>query len=182
MAEGNGEITEVEVDRACKEIALGKAGDESGVFGEYIHGLGERTKRKLRDELNFIFDGVVERYREDKKICRREERYENGEVRMMVRGDSLLVRASANVAWRYDEDDRKCVCGEEETEEHVLFECSLYERQRIELSKVWRMQRGQEDPMNGVLGFGVPSEMDCLILRSVGAIWREREKHERERE
>ncbi|ELT89483.1 hypothetical protein CAPTEDRAFT_212534 [Capitella teleta] len=37
MVEGYGNITGVEVDRACKEIALGKAGDESGVFGEYIH-------------------------------------------------------------------------------------------------------------------------------------------------
>ncbi|ELU02585.1 hypothetical protein CAPTEDRAFT_190395 [Capitella teleta] len=57
MVEGNGNITGVEVDRACKEIAQGKAGDESGIFGEYIHGLGERAKRSLRDELNFIFDG-----------------------------------------------------------------------------------------------------------------------------
>ncbi|ELU14304.1 hypothetical protein CAPTEDRAFT_215924 [Capitella teleta] len=53
---------------------------------------------------------------------------------------------------------------------------------RTEWSRVWRMEKGQEDPMNGFLGVEVPPEMDCLISRSVGAIWREREKHERERE
>jgi hypothetical protein len=120
------------------------------------------------------------RYAEERKDLRMERYADGGDgarVRMMVRGDSLLVRA--NVAWRYDEDDRKCVCGEEETEKHVLFECPLYGRHRIEWNRVWKMEKGQEDPMNGVL---VSSEMDCLILRSVGAIWREREKHERERE
>ncbi|ELT88989.1 hypothetical protein CAPTEDRAFT_188700 [Capitella teleta] len=102
------------------------------------------------------------------------ERYADGgdgaRVRMMVRRDSLLVRANANVAWRNDEDYRKCVCCEEETEKHVLFECPVYERHRIEWNRVWKMEKGQEDPMNGVLGFEVSSEMDCLILRSVAEV------------
>ncbi|ELU04401.1 hypothetical protein CAPTEDRAFT_218714, partial [Capitella teleta] len=102
--------------------------------------------RELRGTLMVEIDGA--------KVC------------MMVRGDSLLVRASANVAWRYDADERNCVCGEEETEKHVLFECPLYERHRIEWNRVWKMEKGQEDPMNGVLGFEVLPEMDCLILRS----------------
>ncbi|ELT98591.1 hypothetical protein CAPTEDRAFT_218298 [Capitella teleta] len=104
------------------------------------------------------------------------ERYADGRggarVRMLVRGDSLLVRANANVAWRYDEDDRKCVCGEEEMEKHVLFECPLYERHRIEWNRVWRMEKGQEDPMNGVLGFEVPSETYTSVYRITDNLYR----------
>ncbi|ELU11455.1 hypothetical protein CAPTEDRAFT_193859 [Capitella teleta] len=137
-----------------------------------------REKKKWRGKLKGT--ERTRRYAEERKDLRMEG-YADGEdgarVRMMVRGDNLLVRANSNVAWRYDEEDRKCVCGEEETEKHVLFQCPLYERHRIEWNRVWKMEKGQE-----VLGFEVSSEMDWLILRSVGAIWREREKHERERE
>ncbi|ELU11721.1 hypothetical protein CAPTEDRAFT_198590 [Capitella teleta] len=53
------------------------------------------------------------RYTEERKDLRMERYADGGDgarVRMVVRGDSLLVRASANVAWIYDEDDRNCVC------------------------------------------------------------------------
>ncbi|ELT87138.1 hypothetical protein CAPTEDRAFT_197554 [Capitella teleta] len=137
----------------------------------------EKVERKVRHRELEKWRGKLKgtertrRYAEERKDLRMERYADGGDgarVRMMVRGDSLLVRANANVAWRYDEDDRKCVCGEEETEKHVLFECPLYERHRIEWNRVWKMEKGQEDPMNGVLGFEVLSEMDCLILRSVG--------------
>ncbi|ELU04527.1 hypothetical protein CAPTEDRAFT_189792 [Capitella teleta] len=64
------------------------------------------------------------------------EQYADGQdragVRLMMRGDCLPVRMNECVRWKYGEDERRCTCGEEETERHVLFECVLYERLREE--------------------------------------------------
>ena len=39
-------------------------------------------------------------------------------VRMMVRGGCLPVRGNTRMSWMYD--DEHCVCGEVESEEHML--------------------------------------------------------------
>ncbi|ELT98847.1 hypothetical protein CAPTEDRAFT_193251 [Capitella teleta] len=103
-------------------------------------------------------------------------------VRLMMRGDCLPVRMNECVRWKYGEDERRCTCGEEETERHVLFECVLYERLREEWLRRWREERGEEDLVEGVLGFAVTSaDLERLVLRSVGKIWKERKRRERER-
>lgn len=100
----------------------------------------------------------------------------------MMRGDCLPVRMNECVRWKYGEDERRCTCGEEETERHVLFECVLYERLREEWLRRWREERGEEDLVEGVLGFAVTSaDLERLVLRSVGKIWKERKRRERER-
>ncbi|ELT95456.1 hypothetical protein CAPTEDRAFT_202625 [Capitella teleta] len=84
------------------------------------------------------------------------EQYADGQdgagVRLMMRGDCLPVRMNECVRWKYGEDERRCTCGEEETERHVLFECVLYERLREEWLRRWREERGEEDLVEGVLG------------------------------
>jgi hypothetical protein len=114
----------------------------------------------------------------------RMEEYADGgvgaRVRMMVRGDSLLVRECANVRWKYaSEEERRCQCGEPETERHVLLECLMYEGRRVEWKRVWEIEMGECDMMEGVTGFiQVPGDLEKLILVSVGNIWRDREKVE----
>ncbi|ELT92324.1 hypothetical protein CAPTEDRAFT_210787 [Capitella teleta] len=84
------------------------------------------------------------------------EQYADGQdgagVRLMMRGGCLPVRMNECVRWKYGEDERRCTCGEEETERHVLFECVLYERLREEWLRRWREERGEEDLVEGVLG------------------------------
>ncbi|ELU04116.1 hypothetical protein CAPTEDRAFT_187572 [Capitella teleta] len=48
-------------------------------------------------------------------------------LRMLLRGDCLPVRTNSCVHWRYREEERDRVCGERETEEHVLLDCVRYE-------------------------------------------------------
>ncbi|ELU09337.1 hypothetical protein CAPTEDRAFT_198944 [Capitella teleta] len=107
---------------------------------------------------------------------------ERAVVRLMMRGDCLPVRMNECVRWKYGEDERRCTRGEEETERHVLFECVLYERLRKKRVKRWREERGDEDLVEGVLGFAVTfADLEQLVLRSVGKIWKEQKRRERER-
>lgn len=153
-------------------------------------GMEKKIEAHGRDEWRNMLQGTerTRRYAEWKGRVKL-ERYADGStgarVRMMVRGDSLLVRSNPNVAWKYGEDgeEKRCSCGAAETERHVLLECSLYEQWRVEWERVWRIERGDEDMMEGVLGFeSLPKDLDKLILSSVGKIWNAREKRERERE
>ena len=54
--------------------------------------------------------------------------WERDRVRLMVRGGCLPVRGSKGMEWKYDDD--LCVCGEKETEIHVLLECKCYDMVR----------------------------------------------------
>ncbi|ELT92425.1 hypothetical protein CAPTEDRAFT_187054 [Capitella teleta] len=93
-------------------------------------------------------------------------------VRLMMRGDCLP----------YGEDERRCTYGEEETERHVLFESVLYERLREEWVRRWKEERGDEDLVEGVLGFAVTSvDLERLVFRSVGKIWKVRKRREKDR-
>ena len=66
------------------------------------------------------------------KKSQRNESFSDGSVgvrvRLMVRGGCLPVRGNERMAWQYN--DCRCGCGLVEPEMHVLFECTLYERER----------------------------------------------------
>ena len=62
------------------------------------------------------------------KECPRNESFADGKVRLIVRGGCFPVRGSDRMTWKYD--DVKCRCGLVETEQHVLFECTLYGEER----------------------------------------------------
>ena len=147
-----------------------------------------RIQQEGREEWKEKLQGNerLERYGEEKSEDRRMEKYADGSdgsrVRMMCRGDSLTVRANRVVHWKYAEGERSCSCGVEENERHLLLECPLYERWREEWLTAWRREKGGQDPMEGVLGFTeVSEELERVVLKCVGAIWKERQKRERER-
>ena len=108
---------------------------------------------------------------------------EGARVRMMLRGDSLPVRSNHIVEWKYREDERMCVCGkEEESERHVMLKCELYESQRQDWIMEWRRERGEEDPMEGILGYAqLSNDLERLVLKGAGGVWKERERRERGR-
>ena len=58
------------------------------------------------------------------KQCPMNEKYVDGTVgamvRMMVGGRCLPVTESTRMSWKYD--DMRCVCGDVESEKHVLLE------------------------------------------------------------
>lgn len=137
----------------------------------------ERWKRSL--------DGTERTVRySEKKETMKMERYADGgdgaRVRLMARGDSLMVRACPNLSWMYeDEEKRRCVCGMEENERHVLLHCQLYDLCRMDWLRVWANEMGKEDPMDGVLGFvRMPEHIERLTLKTIGKIWRERSRVE----
>ena len=55
----------------------------------------------------------------------------------MVKGGCLPLRGSERMTWKYDYD--KCRCGLIETEKHVLFECTLYERRKRKMKRDCRL-------------------------------------------
>ncbi|ELT93275.1 hypothetical protein CAPTEDRAFT_209041 [Capitella teleta] len=76
--------------------------------------VGRKVKHREFEKWRGKLKGTegTRRYAEERKDLRMERYADGGDgarVRMMVRGDCLLVRANANVAWRYDEHDRKLV-------------------------------------------------------------------------
>ena len=76
-----------------------------------------------------------------------------------------------------------CVCGkEEESERHVMLKCELYESQRQDWIMEWRRERGEEDPMEGILGYAqLSNDLERLVLKGAGGVWKERERRERGR-
>ena len=152
---------------------------------EVTRKIQERARERWRNGLQA--NERTRQYGDEKRVLKMEG-YADGSygarVRMMVRGDSLLVRASQNLAWKYEEDERSCVCGVGlEEERHVLLECHLYDDLREEWVEMWRREKGEMDLMEGVRGFvAVSPELEKTILKSVGGIWHRRERHERERE
>ena len=48
-------------------------------------------------------------------------------MRLWIRGECMPVRCNENIEWKYD--CKLCMCGETETERHVLQECKNYEKE-----------------------------------------------------
>ncbi|ELU08790.1 hypothetical protein CAPTEDRAFT_193247, partial [Capitella teleta] len=146
-------------------------------------------ERRVQEVGRMRWEEQLQRYERTRRYAQEKgemklEQYADGQdgagMRLMMRGDCLPVRMNECVRWKYGEDERRCTCGEEETERHVLFECVLYERLREEWLRRWREERGEEDLVEGVLGFAVTSaDLERLVLRSVGKIWKERKRRER---
>ena len=112
------------------------------------------------------------------------ERYADGsvgaKVRMMMRGDSLVVRGSRNMEWRYR--DRRCECGGIETESHVMLQCRLYEEERRDWMDMWMQEKGEGGWIQGMLGYEECSEgLEREIMDGMGRVWRARERREQER-
>ena len=74
----------------------------------------------------------------------------------MVGGGCLPVRGSDRMTWKYD--DNKCWCGQVETEKNVLFECTLYGKERGRWrGAVWDLKDGMEE-YEMIKGYHVRSE------------------------
>lgn len=75
----------------------------------------------------------------------------------------------------------RCRCGEEEIEAHVLLECGEFAAQRGDLREWWRAEMPDRDIMRGAKGMlDLPLEIDKVLLRRIGEVWRAYEKRERE--
>ena len=99
-------------------------------------------------------------------------------VRLMVRGGCMQVRAEECMRWKYDCD--KCVCGEIESESHVLFECMEYISERNAWRREWsKVAIDELDCIKGYLTEHMV--LDKCTLKYLGAIWRKRLKLERNR-
>ena len=76
---------------------------------------------------------------------------------------------------------KTCVCGEIETEEHLLLDCGLYNDERTELDDLWNSE-GTMDRMKCLKGYiHVNERLDQLSISCMGRIWTKRRKLECER-
>lgn len=112
------------------------------------------------------------------------EKYVDGSVgarvRMMMRGDTLPVRMNSSVRWMYE--DTSCVCGEEETEAHVMCECRLYDKERADWITEWKKEMNDMNVLNGVLGHVEMSERIERMIHKEWEMYGEQEKRMRKEE
>ena len=149
---------------------------------EKIESSGRDTWRK-----GFNEESMREREYMEKKSQPRYEKYVReimgARVRLMLRGGCLQVRGDEKMRWKYECD--KCVCGEVESETHVLFNCEQYERERNE----WRAkctgsmgQGNQGSELSDMKGYmKQDGDMEKSTLRYMGAIWSKGLRNERNR-
>ena len=96
-------------------------------------------------------------------------------VRIMVRGGSLPVRGSTRMTWKYDEIH--CVCGDVESEKHVLLDCNLYvdvRRRRKE-----KMDAEHADMYEDIQGYEVNNEcIEKEPMCYMSMVWSARQRSE----
>ena len=101
-------------------------------------------------------------------------------MRLWIRGECMPVRSNEKLEWKYD--CKLCVCGEIETERHVLQDCKNYEEERKVWQEKWVLRMGNADQMSGLKGYlKCGKELDTCSLVYMGRIWCIREKNEAER-
>lgn len=175
-------VTEIQLEKMRQKELVARIRAEGKITWEKSL---EKTPGRRTEEADQRRDERIGRYLEEKGIPKLET-YANGsdgaKVRMMCRGDSLPVRMNNIVAWKYGEQ-KGCECGTEESERHVLLECRLYEGMRRDWLEKWRQVYGDDDPMEGILGYReMNEELEGEVMKAIGRIWRERERRELERE
>ena len=141
-------------------------------FGRKVWAEGAGENEELREYVRWKKELKKEEYADGSDGAR---------VRAMMRGGSLPVKDNSTVRWKWG-GDTECMCGERETEQHVLVECVELREEREDLVEWWRGVMGAEDIMRGVKGF-VEMEIDVerSLLNRVGRIWRVYERKARER-
>ena len=98
----------------------------------------------------------------------------------MVRGGCLPVGGSKGMDWKYDDD--LCVCGTEETEIHVLFECKCYDMVRRRWLRTWDVLEEKERTMGVIKGYvEVNDDVENETMKYLGVVWTERQRNERNR-
>ncbi len=101
-------------------------------------------------------------------------------MRLWVRGGCMPVRNNERMHWKYDSN--QCVCGEVETEHHILFECNRYEADRREWQHRWIQHMGDACMLKGLKGYLKSNDdLDNHTLRYMSKVWNTREKNEGER-
>ena len=117
------------------------------------------------------------------KRCPMKESFADGSVGARirgVRGGCLPVRGSERMAWKYDDDC--CVCGQVETEEHVLFECNRYRDERVRWRRVIKMKDDRHE-YDVIKGYKLESdEIEKEIMQCLRVMCNNRQRHERVRE
>ena len=77
-----------------------------------------------------------------RKQCLTNDKYVDGRVgsimRMMMRGGCLTVSGSNRMSWKCD--SMRCVCGDVESENHLLLDCNLY----VDVRRRWKEKMNAE--------------------------------------
>ena len=98
----------------------------------------------------------------------------------MVKGGFLPVRGSKGMEWIYDDD--LCMCGTNQNEIHVLFECKGDDLVRRRWMRTWNVLDEKERTMDVVKGYvEVNDDVENEAMKYLGEVWTERQRNKRNR-
>ena len=79
------------------------------------------------------------------------------------------------MSWKYD--DMRCVCGDVESEKHVLMDCNLY----VDVRRRWKEKMNAEhaDMYEAIKGYDVNNEcIENETMCYLGMVWSARQRNE----